>query len=184
MAFRNDYSKANQGNSLKPEGLYEVLIQRAEEKVTPNGKHKIAFSMVIRNDVNQQYKNGLIFYDIWAKKEPNADDLQVGGYNFGQLMALAEAAKLPQDKEYDSLLALLNDIIGQPVCASLIHDDYNDKVYEKVDRIMPTAAPNVAHKPKEKPGSSGYAVPAAAQFATAASTAPAAPVEGDDDYPF
>ena len=183
MAFRADHSKAQQNDNLKPEGEYECVVQKIEEKTTQNGKRKLSVWLEIRNDVEQGYKNGLIFHDIWAKKEPNMDDVAVNGYNYAQLMAIAAAVKLPQEKEYEDLNALIADMVGKPVLVYLYHDDYNDKIYEKVRWINATKYPDVKHKPKTAKPTGAYAAAAPAQFA-AASAAPAAVTESDDDYPF
>ncbi len=181
MAFRSDTSKKQEGGTLKPEGNYEVIIDGWKRRTTQKGAMSIGFTYVIRNDVEQGYKNGLIFHDVWKRKEPTPDDLTAEGYNYRQLMTIADAAGLPANADYESLDEFLNALVGKPVKVYLYHDPYNGKTYEKIDNHFPTDFPEVKHKPKEKPGDSGYAAPAAAQFATAASTAP---VEGDDDYPF
>ncbi len=180
--FKTDTNKATEGGMLKPEGDYEVVILKAETTTTPNGKEKIAFRYVIRNDIDQKFKNGLIFDDIWKKREPNEDDLSVDGFNFGQLMALARAARLPNEKEYESLGTFLAELVGKPIKVHLYHDDYNDKYYEKVDMRFPTDFPDVKHVQKTSaPPASGYAAPPAVDFAayTAAGSA-----SSDDDYPF
>ena len=100
MGFKNDFSQAQQNSNLKPEGDYEVLIVKAEERQTKNGKLGLNFSMVIRNDVDQAYKNGYIFHTLWKRREPTAADRQVNGYSFGQVMALGKAAQLPDGKDY------------------------------------------------------------------------------------
>lgn len=38
MGFKANWSEAAQSNSLKPEGDYECLIAKVEERVTKNGK--------------------------------------------------------------------------------------------------------------------------------------------------
>lgn len=178
MAFRTNTSKAQEGgNSLKPEGDYEVIIDTAEVARTQSGKDKINVVYVIRNDVQQAYQNGLIFDSIWKKKNPNEDDQSIGGFNFGQLMAIADAAKLPDGKEYADLGAFLTELKGKPLRVHLYHDDYNDKWYEKIDRHEPTTLTAVRHKAK---GKSAPRNPA--PVPTAASGAPAA--EDDSDYPF
>ena len=186
MAFNVNYSKAQQGDGIKPEGYYEVIIHRAEEKTTPNGKRKISFRLIIRNDVEQGYKNGYIFHDIWAKtpEKLTPDDEAVGGYNFAQLMAVAEAAKLPQDKEYANLAALLSDMVDKPICVNLYHDTYNGKTNEKVKGIYPTKFPEVKHKQKTSAAAGTYAAKPAAQFAAAPAAPAEAASEADDDYPF
>lgn len=182
MAFRADHSKAQQNDNLKPEGEYECVIQKIEEKTTQKGKRKLSVVLEIRNDVEQGYKNGLIFHDIWAKKEPNMDDAAVNGYNYAQLMALAAAVKLPQDKDYADFNELIADMIGKPVLVYLYHDDYNDKYYEKVRWINATRFPDVKHKPKAAKPEVSYAAPPAAQFAVV--TAGNVSTDEDGDYPF
>lgn len=183
--IRADHSKAQQNDALKPEGEYECLVKKIEEKTTPNGKRKLSVWLEIRNDVEQGYKNGLIFHDIWAKKEPNMDDVAVNGYNYAQLMAIAAAVKLPQDKDYADLNELIADMVGKPVLVYLYHDDYNDKYYEKVRWINATRFPDVKHKPKAENAPAGsYAAPQATQFAAPASVVAPTVSESDDDYPF
>lgn len=190
MAFRTNAGKAQEGgNSLKPEGYYEVVVRTAEVSCTRNGNENIRIVYTIRNDVAQSYQNGLIFDSIWKKKNPNEDDRSIGDFNFGQLMAIANAAKLPDGKEYADLNALLAELVGKPLRVHLYHDDYNDKWYEKIDRHEPTTLAAVKHKAKGKPSTAAAgcprtaapAIPAPAP-AAAASGHPAAAV--DDDYPF
>lgn len=181
MAFRTDTSK-KQENGLKPEGDYEVMIDSWKRRTTPNGAMSIGFTYVIRNDVEQGYKNGLIFHDVWKKKEPTPDDLTAEGYNFNQLMAIADAAGLPANADYESFDAFLNALVGKPVKVHLFHSPYNGKTYEKVDKHFRTNFPEVKHKPKDKPAAPGYAAPPVAQFAAASVTA--TPTESDDTYPF
>lgn len=182
MAFRTNTSKAQEGgNSLKPEGDYEVIIDTAEVTRTQSGKDKINIVYVIRNDVQQAYQNGLIFDSIWKKKEPNEDDQSIGGYNFGQLMAIADAAKLPDGKEYADLGAFLAELKGKPLRVHLYHDDYNDKWYEKIDRHEPTALTAVKHKSKGKAAPTRTSAPAPAPVQSAA---PAAFPPVNDPYPF
>ena len=185
MAFRTNNSKASEGNfSLKDEGYYEVIIDSAETKtIQSSGKQCVSLTYIIRNDVQQKYQNGIIFHSVWKKQEPNEDDMQVGGYNFGQLMAIASAAKLPDNQEFAGLDDFLKALCGRAMKVHLYHDDYNDKFYEKIDLHQPTEYPEIKHKEKPKPNAAGYAAPQTS-FATAAHTAPAAPSDGDGDYPF
>lgn len=177
MAFRTNTSKAQEGgNSLKPEGDYEVIIDTAEVTRTQSGKDKINVVYVIRNDVQQAYQNGLIFDSIWKKKEPNEDDQSIGGYNFGQLMAIADAAKLPDGKEYAGLDDFLAELKGKPLRVHLYHDPYEGKIYEKIDRHEPTTLTAVKHKAKGKSAPAQTAAPMAAPAQNAA------PVS--DPYPF
>lgn len=185
MAFRTNTSKASEGNSIKPEGDYEVIIDSAEIRVTAGGKENINLVYVIRNDVGQEYRNGLIFHSIWKKNEPNPDDMSIGGFNYAQLMAVANAARLPDGKEYADLNEFLAELEGKPIKVHLYHNDYNGKTYEKVNRHMPTEFPSVKHKAKTSAAPVAPAKPAgySAPFAQAAPTVPATG-GSDDNYPF
>lgn len=206
MAFKTNSSKASEGGNLKPEGYYETLIESAKiedfTKADGTVTQRIKLKYVIRNDVEQKYKNACLFNDIWKKKEPNEDDISIDGFNFGQLMAVSDAVKLPDNKEYESVSALLAELVGKPVKVHLYHNFYNGKKYEKIDEHKPTDFPNAAHKAKAASHANTYAVPPAQSFAggfaqTSAlhseqqsnccakpCAAAAADVSDDDDYPF
>lgn len=180
MTFRTNTSKASEGFTLKPEGDYEVVIDKAELAVTKNGKENISLSYIIRNDVAQGCQNGLIFHSIWKKSDDkqNEDDKSIDGFNFAQLMAVVEAANLPDGKEYAALGDLLTELEGKAIKVHLFHDDFNDKYYEKVDRHMPTDFPKIKHKAKNP--TTATSKPSAVPAAPNAS----APSAADDNYPF
>ena len=165
MGFRNDFSQATQNNGLKPEGDYEVLIVKAEERQTKNGKLGLNISMVIRNDVEQSYQNGYIFHTLWKRREPTAADMQVNGYGFGQVMALGKAAKLPDGKDYPNLEAFLADLVGKPVLVTLKHEDYNGQKQERVHYLVPSEFPEVRHVMKTTASPSAYAAQQQTQYA-------------------
>lgn len=188
MAFTNDYSKASQGG-LKPEGDYEALIVKAEEKPTKSGKLHLNLNLVIRNDVDQNYQNGYLFHTLWKRKEPTEADNQVNGYGFSQIMSLGKAAGLPNGKNYESLADFLQELIGKPVRAHVVHDEYNGNKRETIAWFNPTDYPEVKHVMKKKSdvNPDGYA--SAAQQTTyvntpAAQAVAAQAVGDDDDLPF
>lgn len=175
MAFRTDTSKKQDSSATKPEGNYEVIIDSWKRRTTQSGAMSIGFTYVIRNDVEQGYKNGLIFHDVWKKKEPTPDDMTAEGYNYNQLMAIADAAGLPANADYESFDDFLNALVGKPIKVHLFHKLYEGKTYENIDRHFRTNFPEVKHKSKNKSAASASAV--------AANSMPAA-AESDDNYPF
>lgn len=183
MGFTNDYTKAD-SNGLKPAGDYEVIITKAAERQTKSGATGLNLSLVIRNDVDQKYQNGYIFMQLWKRKEPSAADLQVNGYGFGQVMALGKAAGLPDGKDYADLTEFLTDLVGKPVIAHLIHDEYNGTKREQVQYLNPTKHPKVRHIMKKKVdvARDDYAKPSEGYAASAIQSAAALPL--DDDLPF
>ncbi len=191
MGFTNDYSQAQAPNGLKPEGDYEVVIVKTGEKQinTKTGSKRILnIGMVIRNDVQQRYKNGWLFHTIWQRDDPTAADMQVNGYGFGQIMALGKAAGLPDGKHYADLTEYLKDLVGKPVLAHLAHEKKNGEMRERINWLNPTKHPEVHHVMKKKPDvqHDGYAKPTetyAAQTAAQAAQAVLVAVS-EDDLPF
>lgn len=178
MAFKTNTSKAQEGgNAPKPEGDYEVIIDAAEVAKTQTGKEKINVVYVIRNDVAQACQNGLIFESVWKKKSPNEDDQNIGGFDYGRLMAIADAAKLPDGKEYADLNEFLAELKGKVLRVHLYHDPYEGKIYEKIDKHAPTTLTAVKHRAKA--GKTAPAQTAAPAPAPVQNTAPVS-----DPYPF
>ena len=158
MGFKFDSNEATQGNGIKPEGNYECIITKIEKRTTRNGAEGINFSFVIRNDIeNQKYKNAFLFHTIWKKKEPTKADMQVEGYNFGQLMAMGKAAGLDEGKDYENLDEYLKDLDGKCILVTLKHEEYNGQTQERVSYVNPTKYPDCRHKFKKKIESDGYA---------------------------
>ena len=162
MGFKNDYRQANTGSSLKPEGDYECIITAIEERPTKNGKMGLNFTLVIRNDIaEQRYGNARLFYTIWKKKEPTQLDMQVGGYNFGQLMAVGKAAKLPDGKDYDTLEQYCGDLINKCVRITLKHESNpnyrNGEPQERISYFNPTKYPECRHVFKQTANTNGFA---------------------------
>lgn len=187
MAFKTNSSKASEGSSIKPEGDYEVIIDKAEiEDYTKKDNttiRRIKFRYTVRNDVDQRYKNACIFHEMYkvGADKITDDDREVEGFNFKMLMAISGAAKIPDDKEFENVSAFLAELVGKPVKVHLYHNLYNGKIKEKIDKHYPTDFPKVAHKAKAPAPSNTYAAPPAQSFAASSA---AADVSDDDDYPF
>lgn len=172
MNFSTNYDDLGSGGLL-PEGKYECIVKDAFPSETKNGFSYLDIRMVIRNDVEQSYKNKYIFHSIWKKKEPTEQDKQVDGYSFKQLMSLASAAGLPAGKNYASVEELCKDFVGKCVNVEIEHDMYNkDNPRERVKFCNKTAYPECKHVFKEAaaPVNSGtYQKPKQDAFAQPAS---------------
>ena len=194
MGFKSNWNEATQGNSIKPEGDYECLIAKVEEKeyntTDSNGnkivKNKLNISMIIRNDVEQNYKNGYIFDTLWKKKEPTNADLQVKGYSYGQIMALGKAAGLPDGKEYDSLEQFCGELVNKPMRVTIKHEEYNGKTQERVSWRNPTKYPTVKHTFKQSQSSTAqtYAQPQQSYASAQPTNQGFTDMPLDDDLPF
>lgn len=186
MGFKANQSEATQQSNIKPEGDYECLIQSIEEHTTRNGATGLNIAMVIRNDVEQNYKNAYIFHTLWKRKEPTEADKQVNGYGFGQVMALGKASGLPDGKEYDSLHQFCEELIGKPLRVTLKHEEYKGNMQERVSWLNPTKFPEVNHIAKPKAVNNDTYATSQQSFAAPISTQQQGftdmPI--DDDLPF
>lgn len=186
MGFKNNFAEAMQNTSIKPEGDYECIIIKAEERTAKTGTVGLNIRYVVRNDVDQGYKNGYIFDTLWKRKKPTEADMSVNGYGFGQIMALGKTANLPDGKDYDTLAQFLGELINKPVLVTLKHEEYNGKMQERVRFVTSTKHPDVKHVPKNKPSTevgATYAKPTQQFAATQAIQQEFAEID-DDDLPF
>lgn len=165
MAFATNYSEVN-SYDLIPEGNYEAMILTVQERTTKNGSVGLNVRFVIRNDVEQKYKNRSIFHTLWKRKNPTAADEQVQGYSFNQVMQLAKAANLPSGKNYETLEELCADLIGKAMCITVKHDDYNDREFEIVTFMKESAFPECHHTVKTAVSSDTVAQRPQEQFAS------------------
>ena len=144
MSFTADFSKATEFTPVK-DGNYEVIVKAAYEDATKGGAEFINIDFVIRNDIEQEFKNSHIFHKLWKKK---AD----GKYNFGMMMALAKNLRMQDGKKYNNLQEFLDDFVGK-VCKVRVANEKStsadgSKTYENlnVKQITFSAYPSIQHK--------------------------------------
>lgn len=145
--------KAQESYDIIPEGDYETVIQSAEIRTTGNGKHKIGFTLTVRNDVQQNCQNRKIFLDVWRRQNPTEVDEQVGGFSYNQLMRIAKHAQLPDNKEYQNLEEFLADMVGKCLKVTVYHDTYNGSKTARVDILHGLAFsdhPDCKHATKQQ----------------------------------
>lgn len=186
MGFRANQSEAIQQSTIKPEGDYECLIIDIDEYSTKNGSTGLNIKMVIRNDVDQAYKNGYIFHTLWKRKEPTEADNQVKGYSFGQVMALGKAAGLPDGKEYESLEQFCGELVNKPVRVTVKHGEWNGEKREEVRWFNPTKFPTIKHTFKQSQSSTAqtYAQPQQSYASAQPTNQGFTDMPLDDDLPF
>lgn len=185
MAFSTDYSEVNSFD-LIPKGEYEVIIKSITEHTTPKGATGLNLSLVVRNDVEQKYKNRCIFHTLWKRREPTQADMQVQGYSFGQIMTLSKSAKLPSGKSYETVLDLCNDLVNRPIRITVGHREYNGKTYEDVKYMAESKLPDCKHVFKENQAVSSDTVapPKNDGFASAQTVDGYEEILSDDVVPF
>lgn len=123
--FNLDFSKKTQGGAIK-DGSYEVVVNRASEEATPGGAEYIELDLIVRNDVDQEYKNKHIFAKIWKAKKTNK-------YNEGTIMAVADALQLKDGTTYNNFEELLADFVLKTAYVTVKTEESQDKKYKNVN---------------------------------------------------
>lgn len=188
MGFSTDYKDINDDYGLIPYGEYEVIIRNIEERATKNGAIGLNLSLVIRNDVEQNYKDRYVFHTLWKRKEPTEADEQVSGYSFAQIMRLAKSAKLPSGKAYETVQQMCEDLLHRPIQITIDHETYKDKEREIVKYINESKFPDCKHIFKEKKTTAVTADTVASkpteQFAVTSALSDFEEILSDGDVPF
>ena len=160
MGFGTNYSESNSYDTV-PCGEYECIISNAGIRQNPNGKWKCAFTLTVRNDVQQGSQNRTLFLDIWKKLEPSKNDLAVDGFNFNALMILAKAAQIPDGMNFESLEDFLKILVGRCIRVTVSHRESGGNVYAQIDRfkgVTESRFPECRHAAKT-PQSPAYDAP-------------------------
>lgn len=150
MNFNINHDQANP--DILPVGTYEVIIEDACIDYTKGGTEHISITFVLRNDVDQKYKNRRIFHQIWRRKEPSPSDLECDGFPNQQIQQISKNVGLPNGmsiKSFDDWFELL---IGKVAEITIRHEDYNNQTNAKVGYINPSKFPDCEHKyPSQTP---------------------------------
>lgn len=126
MAFTLDYNDVFEG-SLQ-DGIYEVVINKVIPKVTPGGTEYVQFDLIVRNDVEQKFKNSHIFHSVWKAKA-------TGKYNPKSFNTIGKACQLQNGKVYNSFDEMLEDF-EKKVCRVRVKneiDTYQGKTTENTN---------------------------------------------------
>ena len=140
MGFGVDYNKAPKGNV--DIGWYEAIIETAEEGATQNGAPYLNIVLTVRNDVDQPCQDGTIYYPLYLKGSPSADDAACNGYSSKQVQGLSRAAELPNGQQYSSIQEWCDALVGRPVRIEVYEDTYEGKTkiksrYPGVSKRLP-----------------------------------------------
>ncbi len=119
----NAYVYNGEENSeLKPEGDYEVFIEKMEVRVLRTGTEKLFIQYRVRSDVEQQYKNACLFEDIWKEKNnPN----KFNGVRINQLLGTQHPEK---GTVFNGINDVINFMLGKKLIVHLVQqfDNYQN----------------------------------------------------------
>lgn len=139
--FNLDFNDTFEGG-IK-DGTYEVVFTKMAEDATQGGTEYVDVRLTIRNDIQQDHKNQIVFHKIWKAKA-------TGKYYMPAFNTMGKATQLNPGKTYKSLEELFNDFLGKAVKVTVKNEtsEYNGKTYENlnVKRWDKSGFPEVAHK--------------------------------------
>lgn len=172
----NDVHEGNQGG-LMPEGDYEVVIKEVKEDKANSGTPYIQIELVVRNDVNQSYKNKHLWFTIWASKETHE-------YNAKGINTLSKHAGISNGAQFNSVAEWGKFLFNKPILATVKHEEYNGKPRERVSFVGATKVPQCNHEwtTSNNNGASNQAAPSQEWAGVKAPQKNA--FQDDDDLPF
>ncbi len=141
MAFSVNHSQASQGRYLPPEGTYEVVFQKAEEKTTQSGKRLINFTFRIREDVMQDEQGQEFEFAMFPLNNPSARDPE--GYRLGTIQMICKCIGVAEGMNFESISDWLDNLTGLPIKVEVKQRMYNDKPQINVN-YEPTEFPQVS----------------------------------------
>jgi hypothetical protein len=153
--FEINHNEASSSGGLMPVGEYECIIKSALEDVTKGGTIFINVPLVVRNDIEQPYKNAYIWHSIWQVKEPKEADKACQGFSSFGIQSLSKAAGLQNGKKYASLAEWGADLKLKLVRVSVKHEEYQGNTQAKVKFVNETKFPTCNHVWKNQPASAG-----------------------------
>ena len=123
--YKVDHKDVFEGNGVMKEGDYEVIVNKAGEMVTPGGTVYFSVDLIVRNDIEQEYKNKHVFHAIWKTKA-------TGEYNFTNFNTMCKALKIAEGTAFKDFDELAAGITGKVATVTIKNEEYNNKVSEKV----------------------------------------------------
>lgn len=126
MAFTLDTNDVFEGGIQ--DGIYEVVIDKVIPKTTPGGTDYVQFDMIVRNDVDQKFKNVHIFHSVWKAKA-------TGKYNPKSFNTIGKACQMQNGKVYNDFNEMLADF-EKRVCKVKVKNEistYNGNTYENTN---------------------------------------------------
>ena len=153
MAFTVDTNNTQEQQGLIKPGGYEVVIKEVTEGASQQkGTPFIQIELVVRNDVNQEFKNKHLWYTIW-----DTPATREKGMYAKQINTVSKHAGIQNGASFNSIQDWGRFIQGRPVLATVKLEEYNGEQKERVTFINATKFPQCQHSWKQgNNGNQGY----------------------------
>lgn len=185
-----DYQKDDSFGLLE-KGDYEVILEKIEIKKALSGNNYANFTYRVRSDVDQKFKNRIIFDTIFQEKD--ASGKSNGFFNRARITKIVKAV-YPENTplKFDSIEDIFESIVGKKLVVNVNqrHDDFRDDevnyvVYFKAsqhgDKVL-TSSSDVKNPISESSQGENVGIPASKQDDPFISSGTSLVTE--DDLPF
>ena len=131
------YEKQDNDYGLLDAGEYEVTIDKIETKELPSGAKKIGIQFRVRTDVEQGFKNRIIFEDIWKERETEF-------YNRKRINQLLGTQEFKDGQTFPTVQDLMDELRGCNLVANVViafsdyrNEDENKILFYQTTKIKP-----------------------------------------------
>jgi hypothetical protein len=123
---------------LLKDGEYEVRLEKIEQKTTQNGKENLSLMFRVRDDVEQEFQNRVLFESIWKEKDTDF-------YNRKRLNQLIGTQHFEDGTSFESIGDIINELNGSSLIV-VITTKFND--YQNKDENSISYYKSSNHLPK------------------------------------
>lgn len=142
MAFTVNTNDTQEQQGLIIPGDYEVVIKEVTEGTSQQkGTPFIQLELVVRNDINQEFKNKHLWFTIW-----DTPTTREKGIYAKQINTVSKHTGIQDGANFNSVAEWGKFISLRPVMATVKIEEYNGDKKERVSFISATKFPQCQHK--------------------------------------
>ncbi|MDY0388313.1 MAG: DUF669 domain-containing protein [Methanolobus sp.] len=145
MSFQVNHSEAGSDRVLLPEGEYEVIFKNVSEGLSKNGIPIVDIVLIVRNDVEQQFKNKYVWDTLWPVKTPTQLDRSVSGFSYKRIQQMSKAAGIPNGKEFSNIAEWCEEFANRVARVVIYHELYEGKTKAKIKWYNESNYPSCKH---------------------------------------
>lgn len=153
MAFTVNTNDTQEQQGLMKPGDYEVVIKEVKEgQSQQKGTPYIQIELIVRNDVNQEYKNKHIWYTIW-----DTPATREKGIYAKQINTVSKHAGIQNGATFNSFQDWGKFLFGRPMLATVKLEEYKGEQKERVSFLSATKFPQCQHNFRVEGSNQGQA---------------------------
>lgn len=129
-----DPNNVKKDKILVGEGRYEVYVGKAEAVKFTTGNVGIKITFIIRNDVDQRYKNCRLWYNLTY----NVNDVEKSNERFAKFLSYCQVSS---ERHFSSLDEYAQEILHKHLVLGVKHEEYQGEKQAKVKWVNKSNLP-------------------------------------------